>query len=191
MSTAPAPPSKGGLAQRVISGSLLASLALVMIGAGGWPFASLACLAAWQCSREYVGLLQASGMASGMEPPSKLTSSTVTLFCVALNVWTAASRGRGSTPLAVAAFCLMFMQLVDAHKPRFAQLASTVFGLIYCGEEGGPCLSVWRERRGAVTGQACHGTRQLPITVRPGACLRVPRTAPLNRSDPPSVQLCA
>ncbi|KFM27059.1 Phosphatidate cytidylyltransferase [Auxenochlorella protothecoides] len=104
-----------------------------MIGAGGWPFASLACLAAWQCSREYVGLLQASGMASGMEPPSKLTSSTVTLFCVALNVWTAASRGRGSTPLAVAAFCLMFMQLVDAHKPRFAQLASTVFGLIYCG----------------------------------------------------------
>jgi phosphatidate cytidylyltransferase len=36
--------------------------------------------------------------------------------------------------MSAAAFCLLVLNVLGTEKPKFAQLASSVFGLFYCGE---------------------------------------------------------
>jgi phosphatidate cytidylyltransferase len=36
--------------------------------------------------------------------------------------------------MSAAAFCLLVLNVLGTEKPKFAQLASSVFGLFYCGK---------------------------------------------------------
>lgn len=36
--------------------------------------------------------------------------------------------------MSAAAFCLLVLNVLGTPKPKFAQLASSVFGLFYCGK---------------------------------------------------------
>ena len=72
-----------------------------------------------------------------MEPPPPAVSVLTSLMCVCLSVWTYASHGRSTAALAVSAFALLSLQLLTVKQLRFSQLASSVFGLFYCGERYG------------------------------------------------------
>ena len=70
-----------------------------------------------------------------MEPPPPAVSVLTSLMCVCLSVWTYASNGRSTAALAVLSFALLSLQLLTVPKLKFSQLASSVFGLFYCGEQ--------------------------------------------------------
>ncbi|PRW05876.1 Phosphatidate cytidylyltransferase [Chlorella sorokiniana] len=128
------PKKKGGsLAKRVVFGTILGLSGAVVIVTGGWLYGAVACLAAFQCSKEYIGMVSAKGIAKGAEPPPPLVTTAISLLCVALNAWVFITNGRSASAMAVASFLVLSLQLVASSKPRFAQLASSVFGLFYCG----------------------------------------------------------
>ena len=121
------------LAQRAIFGTLLGLCAAVVIIIGSWPFAAVCCIAAYQCSQEFIGMVNAQGIAKGMKPPPPLVSSAISLLCVGLNAWSYVSGGKMASAMAVATFAVLSLQLFASEKPRFSQLTSSVFGLMYCG----------------------------------------------------------
>lgn len=121
------------LTKRAIFGSILGVSAAVIIVIGGWPFAAVTCLLAYQCSQEFLGLVNAKGISKGMIPPPPVVSSAISLMCVGLCAWSFMSGGKMASAMAVASFLVLSLQLVAVEKPRFAQLTSSVFGLLYCG----------------------------------------------------------
>jgi phosphatidate cytidylyltransferase len=121
------------LAQRAIFGTLLGLCAAVIIIIGSWPFAAVCCIAAYQCSQEFIGMVNAQGIAKGMKPPPPLVSSAISLLCVGLNAWSYMSGGKMASAMAVATLGVLSLQLFASEKPRFSQLTSSVFGLMYCG----------------------------------------------------------
>lgn len=125
---------RSGLAKRAIFGSILGMAGAAVILLGGWPYVVVTCLVAYQCSQEFIGLVNASGIAGGMKPPPPLISSTISLLCVVLNIWAFVSGGKNASAMAVAAFIVLSLQLLASQKPRFSQLTSAVFGLMYCGK---------------------------------------------------------
>lgn len=74
------------------------------------------------------------GISAGMEPPPPAVSVLTSLMCVCLSVWTYASNGRSTAALAVSSFALLSLQLLTVKQLKFSMLASSVFGLFYCGE---------------------------------------------------------
>ena len=68
-----------------------------------------------------------------MPPPPRLVSNAISLLCVALNAWVFVTNGRAASAMAVVTFMCLSLQLLAVPKPRFSQLASSVFGLFYCG----------------------------------------------------------
>lgn len=132
---APAAPKKSSsLAKRAVFGTILGLGGAVVILVGDWLYAAAACLVAFQCSKEYLGLVNAKGISAGMKPPPPIISSAISLLCVALNAWAFVSGGKTASAMAVATFMVLSLQLVASDKPRFSQLTSAVFGLVYCGE---------------------------------------------------------
>lgn len=125
--------SGNSLAKRAIFGSILGVSAAIIIVIGGWPFAAVTCLLAYQCSQEFIGLVNAKGIAKGMKPPPPLISSAISLMCVGLCAWSFISGGKMASAMAVATLLVLSLQLVVVDKPTFAQLTSSVFGLMYCG----------------------------------------------------------
>ena len=125
---------RSGLAKRAIFGSILGMAGAAVILIGGWPYVVVTCLVAYQCSKEFIGLVNAGGIAGGMKPPPPLISSTISLLCVMLNAWAFVTGGRNASAMAVAAFIVLSLQLLASQKPRFSQLTSAVFGLVYCGK---------------------------------------------------------
>lgn len=128
--------SKGGLnslAKRAIFGTILGLSGALVIILGGWLYASAACLIAYQCSQEFIGMVNAKGISEGMKPPPPVISSAISLLCVALNAWAFVSGGKTASAMAVASFLVLSLQLLATRKPRFSQLTSAVFGLLYCG----------------------------------------------------------
>ncbi|KAL4428011.1 hypothetical protein ABPG75_002100 [Micractinium tetrahymenae] len=131
---AAAPPKKkGGLAKRVIFGTILGLSGAAVIVTGGWLYGAVTCLAAYQLSQEYIGMVSAKGIAAGSPPPPPLVTSAISLLCVALNAWVFVTNGRNAAAMAVATFMILSLQLLVVRKPRFAQLTSSLFGLFYCG----------------------------------------------------------
>jgi len=112
---------------------LLGLSAAIIIIIGSWPFAIVVCLASYQCSQEFIGMVNAQGIARGMKPPPPLVSSFISLLCVGLNAWSYLSGGKMASAMAVATFAVLSLQLFASEKPRFSQLTSSVFGLMYCG----------------------------------------------------------
>lgn len=121
------------MAKRAIFGTVLGLSGAVVIVIGGWLYAAVTCLVAYQCSRELSGLLNAKGIAKGMKPPPPVVSYATSLTCVALNAWAFKSGGKAQTAMAVATFAVMIIQLLAVKKPKFSQLTSSVFTLLYCG----------------------------------------------------------
>ncbi|KAK9810497.1 hypothetical protein WJX72_011815 [[Myrmecia] bisecta] len=68
-----------------------------------------------------------------MQPPPPIVSSLTTLMCVGLSAWTYMSYAKSTAALAVSSFAVLSLQLLASDKPAFSQLASSVFGLFYCG----------------------------------------------------------
>ncbi|PSC75575.1 Phosphatidate cytidylyltransferase [Micractinium conductrix] len=129
-----APKKKSGsLAKRVVFGVILGLSGAAVIIIGGWVYAGVACLAAFQLSQEYIGLVSAKGIAKGAPPPPPIVNSAISLLCVALNAWVFVTGGRSASAMAVASFVILSLQLLVVRKPRFAQLTSSLFGLFYCG----------------------------------------------------------
>jgi phosphatidate cytidylyltransferase len=128
------PKKSSSLTKRAVFGTILGLGGAVVILVGDWLYAAAACLVAFQCSKEYVGLVNAKGISAGMKPPPPIVSSAITLLCVALNAWAFVSGGKTASAMAVATFIILSLQLVASDKPRFSQLTSAVFGLVYCGK---------------------------------------------------------
>ena len=132
-SSSSSPPPLSSLAKRTLFGMLLGLSAAIIIIIGSWPFAIVVCLASYQCSQEFIGMVNAQGIARGMKPPPPLVSSFISLLCVGLNAWSYLSGGKMASAMAVATFAVLSLQLFASEKPRFSQLTSSVFGLMYCG----------------------------------------------------------
>ena len=128
------PRGLSSLAKRAIFGTILGLSGAVVIIAGGWLYGLVACLAAYQCSKEFTGMVNAKGISSGMKPPPPVITSTTSLLCICLNAWVFVTNGRAASAMAVATFLILSLQLLAVRKPRFSQLTSSVFGLLYCGE---------------------------------------------------------
>lgn len=131
---APTPKGLSSLAKRAIFGTILGVSGAVVIILGGWLYATATCLVAYQCSQEFIGLVNAKGISAGMKPPPPVISSAISMLCVALCAWSFLSGGKMGSAMAVAVFLVLSLQLVAVQKPRFSQLTSAVFGLLYCGE---------------------------------------------------------
>jgi hypothetical protein len=145
---AAAVPKKGSssLAKRAVFGTILGLAGAVVIVTGGWLYAIVTCLVAYQASQELIGMLGAKGIAErGMKPPSPVINSVTSLLCVLLNLWVFMTGGRAASAMAVACFVLLSLQLLASNKPRFSQLSSSVFALLYCGEcPGSSFCGAWR-----------------------------------------------
>ncbi len=81
----------------------------------------------------HLHLVAQQGITKGMKPPPPVVSSLTTVLCVSLVGISFFFRGKSGTVLAVAAFSLLVLNLVAIRKPTFSMLASTLFGLFYCG----------------------------------------------------------
>jgi Cytidylyltransferase family len=122
-----------GLTKRIIFGVILGGSGAAVILAGGWVFAAVCCAVVYQAAQEYYGFITSQGISKGMQPPPPVVSSLTSLLCIGITWWTFATNGTVTAALAVASFALMSLQLLAVERPRFSQLASSVFGLFYCG----------------------------------------------------------
>ncbi|GAX81370.1 hypothetical protein CEUSTIGMA_g8801.t1 [Chlamydomonas eustigma] len=128
----PKPKQSGGLAKRVSFGVLMG-----IVGGAAVVVKPLFLIAAtfisYQATIEYYSMVTSKGITKGMPPPPPLISSLTTVLCVSMVFFSYFFRGKSGTVLAVAAFFLLVMNLVAIRKPTFSMLASTLFGVFYCG----------------------------------------------------------
>lgn len=82
--------------------------------------------------------------------------------------------------MSAAAFCLLVLNVLGTPKPKFAQLASSVFGLFYCGTTPGPQCCVVR----------CTADKQLSVEHHPH-CLLLSRRSQQRRPSACSMQQSA
>ncbi|GAB4821285.1 hypothetical protein N2152v2_008331 [Parachlorella kessleri] len=121
------------LAKRAVFGTILGLAGAVVIVSGGWLYAAVTCLVAFQASQELIGMLNAKGIAAVLMPPPPLINNVNSLLCVLFNLWVFVTSGRAASAMAVATFVVLSLQLLAVEKPRFSQLSSSVFTLLYCG----------------------------------------------------------
>jgi hypothetical protein len=159
---------KGGssLGKRALFGTILGVSGAGVIVAGGWIYAVVTCLVAYQCSKEFIGLVNAKGISAGMKPPPPAVSAAISLLCVALNAWSYYSGGKAATAMAVASFLVLSLQLLVGERPKFSQLTSSVFGLVYCGY----LPSFWIKLR-LLSAPAVNSTLLHQWPVRPFVCV--------------------
>lgn len=87
----------------------------------------------FHATQEYYAMVSSKGITRGMAAPPRIVSALTTVLCVSMVMFSYFYRGRSGTVLAVAAFFLLVMNMVAIRKPKFSQLASTLFGVFYCG----------------------------------------------------------
>jgi phosphatidate cytidylyltransferase len=130
-----APKQKGGgFARRVASGVTLGLFSAAIVTYGNLAFLLAVILITVQATQEYYGFITSKGIAAGMRPPPRLVSVTTTIMCTSIALLAYFYKGRSGTVLAVTSFALLVLQVVATKRPKFAQLASSLFGLFYCGE---------------------------------------------------------
>lgn len=128
-----APKKKGGgLVKRVAFGLLMGAAGLGAVLVKQWLLA-MCILVTYQATVEYYQMVTSKGITRGMAAPPALVSSLTMLVAVTMPVVSYFWMGRSSILLAVAAFFLLVMNLVAIGKPKFSMLASTLFGVFYCG----------------------------------------------------------
>lgn len=128
--------AKGGLGNRVLFGALLGvgGLAAVLIKQ---IFVAAAVFITFHLTQEFYSMVTSKGITRGMAPPSALVSNLTTVMCVSMVMFSTMYTGRSGIVLAVGAFALLIMNMVAAKRPTFSMLASTLFGVFYCGESLG------------------------------------------------------
>eukprot|EP00967_Tisochrysis_lutea_P093775 scaffold135947_cov18-Tisochrysis_lutea.AAC.4 len=122
-------------ANRLIFGVLLGVVGGGTIAAGTLPFLAAILFVAFQATQEYYGFITSRQMTEGMTPPPPLVSSLTTVLCVSMAVlaYFKPTSLRSGSVLALASFILLVLEVLLIKKPKFAQMASSLFGLFYCG----------------------------------------------------------
>ena len=122
-------------ANRIIFGVLLGLAGAGTIAAGTLPFLGIILFIAFQATQEYYGFITSRQMTEGMTPPPPLVSSLTTVLCVSMAVlaYFKPTSLRSGSVLALASFVLLVLEVLVIKKPKFAQMASSLFGLFYCG----------------------------------------------------------
>lgn len=123
---------KEGLMKRISFGLLMGGAGVAAVLVKQWLLV-VCVLVTYQATIEYYSMVTSKGITRGMAAPPALVSSLTTLICISMTVLSYFWMGRSSILLAVAAFFLLVMNLVAIRKPRFSMLASTLFGVFYCG----------------------------------------------------------
>eukprot|EP00955_Chlamydomonas_euryale_P098428 365145-Chlamydomonas_euryale.AAC.7 len=126
-------PGGGGLVNRLVFGALLGCVGVAAVLVKQL-FVFVAVFITYHATIEYYSMVTSKGITRGMAPPSTLVSSLTTVMCVSMVMFSTIYTGRSGIVLAVASFFLLVMNLVAAKRPTFSMLASTLFGVFYCGE---------------------------------------------------------
>lgn len=129
---APKAKQGGQLVQRITFGLLMGFLGGIVVFTGKKMYVGFVILAVYQATKEYYSFITSKGISKGMTPPPRFVSGVTTLLCISIALSTFLVKGTG-TALSVAAFLLLSLNILVVKKPKFSQLASTVFGLFYCG----------------------------------------------------------
>lgn len=135
----------GNFANRVFFGITLGLGGAAMIISGGYAFLALLVFVAYQATQEYYGFITSKGITKGMTPPPPLVSALTTVMCISITLLAFFLQARSGTVLAVAAFLLLVLEVIAIKKPKFSQLASSVFGLFYCGKLAHASHNRWNQ----------------------------------------------
>ncbi|XP_027334724.1 phosphatidate cytidylyltransferase 4, chloroplastic-like [Abrus precatorius] len=99
---------------------------------GGWVFTTALAAAVFTGAREYFELVRSRGITAGMTPPPRYVSRVCSVICALLPLFVM-YRGHIDVSVTSAAFVLATTLFLQRGGPRFAQLSSAIFGLVYCG----------------------------------------------------------
>eukprot|EP00798_Chlamydomonas_sp_ICE-L_P032548 gene32548-17265_t len=132
----PAPKKKGGgLMKRTIFGTMIFGIGFSAILSGGLMYLAVTCLITYQATQEYFNFMASQGIAKGADPPSPLLNTLTTILSVSIPIvcFLYRDQGRSGAILSVASFLLLVMEVIAVRRPKFIRLASSLFGLFYCG----------------------------------------------------------
>lgn len=120
-------------ANRVIFGLVLGLAAAFVILYARLALLAVALLVTYQATQEYYGFITSKQMSAGMTPPPPFVSAATTVMVTSMALLSYFHQGKSGTVLAVASFLLLVMNVLALKRPKFSQLASSLFGLFYCG----------------------------------------------------------
>jgi len=129
-------PMKGpsGFVVRSVFGVLLGLVGGTFLYKGGWMFATLISLVAYECVREYYGFIKNMSKKNKYKRPPLPLRRTSGLCCLAIVLGT--QYGIRSGLFEVASFAMLAMMVVIRREKlsvRFSAITTLVFGLFYCG----------------------------------------------------------
>ncbi|PKA56040.1 phosphatidate cytidylyltransferase [Apostasia shenzhenica] len=139
------------LKKRVLVGLGIGIGAGGIIVAGGWVFTAAIAAAVFAAAREYFELVRSQGIAAGMTPPPRYVSRACSVICALMPVLTSYF-GHIDVSVSASAFLVAMALICQRGIPRFSQLSSTMFGLLYCGYL--PCF--WVKLRCGLAVPALH-----------------------------------
>ncbi|MEW5298664.1 MAG: hypothetical protein WDW36_001757 [Sanguina aurantia] len=87
----------------------------------------------FHATREFYGFLTSQGISKRMTPPPPIVTYATTILCLSMAVISYFYKSRTGTVLAVSVFMVLMLEVVSSKRPKFSQLASSVFGIFYCG----------------------------------------------------------
>lgn len=105
-----------------------------MIAYGQLPFLAMILFVVFHATREFYGFLTSQGISKGMTPPPPIVTYATTILCLSMAVISYFYKSRTGTVLAVSVFMVLMLEVVSSKRPKFSQLASSVFGIFYCGK---------------------------------------------------------
>ncbi|CAM6081582.1 unnamed protein product [Calypogeia fissa] len=118
---------------RIVFGAGIGAALLGIVLAGGWVFTLALSWSIWVGTGEYFELVRSKGnVASGLTPPPLVAAKVCAAICSLMPIMTLYFGGRMGVIVTTSAFGLAAV-LVLQKGPRFSQLTSAIFGLIYCG----------------------------------------------------------
>ncbi|KAJ4804604.1 Phosphatidate cytidylyltransferase [Rhynchospora pubera] len=126
---------KGGsnqLKKRVLFGLGIGFAAGGVVVAGGWVFTAAMAAVVLTGSREFFGLVRSRRIADGMAPPPRYVSRVCSVICSLMPIFTL-YYGHMDVSVTFSAFIIAVAVMLQRGNPRFAHMASAVFGLFYCG----------------------------------------------------------
>ncbi|CAH9110206.1 unnamed protein product [Cuscuta epithymum] len=139
------------LIKRVVFGLGIGVCAGGVVLAGGWVFTLALSAAVLVGAREYFELVRSHDIAAGNAPLPLFVSRLIPLICAVMPAFTLFF-GQIDVSLTCAAFVVAMSLLLQRQIPRFPQLTSAMFGLLYCGYL--PCF--WVKLRCSLAVPALH-----------------------------------
>ncbi|XP_051146351.1 phosphatidate cytidylyltransferase 5, chloroplastic-like isoform X2 [Andrographis paniculata] len=118
--------------KRISFGLGIGFSALGVVLVGSWVFTMAIATAILIGSREYFELVRSHGIASGVTPPPQYVSRACSVIYSLMPILTL-YLGNIDVSVTTAAFLVTMALLLQQESPRFTQLSSAIFGLLYCG----------------------------------------------------------